>query len=393
MERNHELKSLLTSCDQEEAKSLLFRTGSNTEFDFGARIETITSQDQCRQVQIHYNKKGKIKDVLTIQGFDTSSEIQLLRSTLLENQVQKFAQRVIYTTNKLRGYFRIDNVLQVLPIPTGRDDNLFTIAGEPLHFEFSYMGSQDHFINSQRAERRCRELVRLLNVLLRDSVKLGPRYSTEEWFYDFESQVNKTAFIGFADTTMGNPSNSFLSTGELTQATCASPLEYYENMLVMSGDDMVFPSNLQLLLSTYSHLSGEEKKTYELAISWYSDAQGIEAVSSSACFNALTTAIECLLDDNVEKCNECSQPKYEISRKFNEFLLQYVPMGNDIDRAKKKFKDLYLTRSTLVHGSGKYAHDLFSNMGGFETSRDRAELRLMIQIVKVALINWLSSRI
>jgi hypothetical protein len=390
LHKNHPLKSLFNSCDLEEVKSLLFRTGSTTEFDLVNRVETITSSDQFRKIQIHYHKKGTVKDVLTHHGFDTASEMELLRSTLLENQQPKFSQRVAYATNKLRGCFGIENVFQISPILTGRDENLITLAGEPLKFEFSYTGSHDQFINIRRAEKRSYELLRVLNVLLRDSMWFGPRYSTEEWFYDYESQTNRTAFVGFVDSAVGSPSGSLFDCG-LPAAKCEPPNDYYENMHVALGDDMVFPSNLQSLLSTYSSLPGNEKNAYDMAISWYADARKIAPISSSACFNTLATAIECLLDDKVETCGECSQPKYGISRKFNEFLIQYVPMKNGIDRAKT-FKDLYSTRSTLVHGSGKYAHDLFGSMGGFETTRDRAELRLMIQVAKVALINWLISK-
>ena len=390
MNRNHFLKALLADCDLNEAKSLLFRFGSNAEYDIVNRIEEITSSDKSKKVKIYYNKKGAVKDVFTNQSFDTAKEIELIRSMLLEKQVPMFAQRVIYTTNKLRGYFRVDDVFQVRPIITGRDENLLTLAGEPLSFEFTYTGSGDHFINIQRAERRSRELVRILNVVLRDSIWLGPRYSTEEWFYDYESQINKTAFVGFVDSAVGNP-NSFASTGELPVAKSATPPGYYESMLVMSGEGMVFPTNLQSLLYCYSILLPGEKNAYDMAISWFSDAGKIWPISSSACFNALTTAIECLLDDSVQTCDECSQPKYGISKKFNEFLIKYVPLSNGVDNAKT-FKDLYSTRSALTHGSGKYSHDLFGRMDGFEASRDHAELRLMIQVVKVALINWLSSR-
>jgi len=392
LRKNTELQELLSRYDSEEVKQLLFPNGSNTEFNFLDKIETITGSDPIVQMQIHYNRNGKVKQVLVDNKFDVAKSLKEINETLIDHGVLNYTQKTAYSTSKLRGFYRLENYFQILPIKTTKDRYLLVDAGEPFRLECSFMGSPNLFINRKRAERQVHEWGRLLNILLRDSVHLGRRYSSEEWFYDYTTQKNETAFVGYIDNTLESLADSFSRLDGVSEAEISSEPDYYKRMLLTTGEEMVFPSNLSALVSAYIALDSDVRKSYQLALSWYADAQKIFSISSSACFNALATSIECMLDNDSENCGECSQPKYGIGKKFNKFLLDYVPVTDSTDPAKI-FKDLYSSRSSMVHGSSKYSHDLFSDYGGYKTARDKHELRLMINIVKIAMINWLSSKI
>jgi hypothetical protein len=392
MNRSSLLEHLQSQCNTGEFKWLIFENGSRGAFDYTKRTETITDISSEKTVKIIYNKKHKVSEIWVNDELNEAEIAIRVNRDLIENQKVMYGQRIAYSNNKVMNSYRLMDLFQLLPIETDREESVIILAGNPFSFEFTFLGSTNAHINIHRAENTARHWITLLNIWLRDSIKLGPRYMQQEWFFDTQTQKNSIASVGFFDITKPGLIETFSNPQPENVIPLFVSPDYYKDMLLMTFNELQVPAHLPSFVLAFNKLGVVEKEAYLLSASWFADAQRIFSISSSACLNSLVTAIECMLPKDSEICSSCNQDKFGVGRKFNEFLDCYAPMEKGID-STKRFREVYATRSKLAHGAHKYIHDLISGEFGYETSREDHELRTMIQVVKTALINWIGRRI
>jgi hypothetical protein len=128
--------------------------------------------------------------------------------------------------------------------------------------------------------------------------------------------------------------------------------------------------------------------SFERASIWFAQMQDLWPRASSSALVAAVTAIETLLAKDAERCNECGQLKYNINRKFKEFLRIHVPGVES--RFPEEFAAIYKTRSNVAHGKLMLMADLrpWQFFGDTLQQWQAKFQRNTYRIVATALRNW-----
>jgi hypothetical protein len=167
---------------------------------------------------------------------------------------------------------------------------------------------------------------------------------------------------------------------------------------------LTLPDTLEQSLDKAFALDEPTRKKFSMACSWYAQYQHIVIESHSSAFIALVTAIECLaqekekcdtcqqplLENDEDICPSCGQPRYRVTKHFQDFLKKYFPL---IDQFPKEKKTLYQVRSGLAHGMNLLQADLEPWKLLFDEKRE-AQNRLqrnLYFIVGIAIFHWLDT--
>jgi hypothetical protein len=146
-------------------------------------------------------------------------------------------------------------------------------------------------------------------------------------------------------------------------------LKYYVALPERTLIPLRLSDDLERSLDKAFALDKSTWRKFFMACSWYAQYQRIWEVSHSSAFIALVTAIECLaqekevcdickqsiLENDEDICPSCGQPRYRVTKHFQDFLKKYFP---GIDLFPKEKRTLYHVRSQLAHGSDLLQADL-----------------------------------
>ncbi len=222
------------------------------------------------------------------QAFDRTQWERI--SDEIENSVLKGPIRVgreySFSGRRVTGSWRgkVSGV-QILPSP-GDFPRVPTDSGDhPFILEFPLMISNLYPLTNHRRLRKHRDLTLLLNILLAGGAKSMGRpthcWAGTEWVQQWFSPT-LDPFITDA-----------LSAPAATQLKELEP-EEYDKMLGDDGMGLRVPSDLDQSICSYEALSDSHREKFDRAAFWFSTSSRMRAISISAAFAALVSAIESL---------------------------------------------------------------------------------------------------
>lgn len=122
-------------------------------------------------------------------------------------------------------------------------------------------------------------------------------------------------------------------------------LEDYDNALLIE-DRLQFPIYAKEAYEVFRRL--EQRLKDRFARSMFFFCQGEILRSAHMEFrSAYVSSIEALLEPYKEKCPECKQDRYSLTRRFADFMNAYAPYSAQVHQ---KYTDMYKQRSLAVHG-------------------------------------------
>lgn len=170
---------------------------------------------------------------------------------------------------------------------------------------------------------------------------------------------------------------------------------YDPNLDFDSNKHIVFPITIDRLFDSYYSLDTETRSFIDTASSYSVSAMELKnsrkTLSLLASFTSMETMVNLEFKDlKTEKCSECGQQKYGVSRKFREYLLKYI--GDSLNN-KRKFNNYYSLRSKIVHTGRQLKTELlFADVPEDEQHQELMTRIEILQIGKLAITNWLLTR-
>jgi hypothetical protein len=153
------------------------------------------------------------------------------------------------------------------------------------------------------------------------------------------------------------------------------------------------PENLEAQFDAYFDSDEHARHRFLRASFWFAHARAVHAMSQSASFTALASAIEALMpvlpqSDPCPKCGKSRGPGP--TKQFADFVERYAPSPETSASDRRK---LYALRSALSHG-GKLLHGdqtgwAYALTPGFLSQW--VNMEAMWETVRHALVNWLAS--
>lgn len=173
-----------------------------------------------------------------------------------------------------------------------------------------------------------------------------------------------------------------------------------------TNGNLKLPVKIEELVNTYFSLTGNPKKIVDRACNLMSNGIELFATKPSIALVSLISGVETIIGFEykkvrIEHCKECKTPKYQISKKFKDFLETYISQNPN---SVEKYGKIYSVRSKIIH-SGKLllSDDEFgfgikiSSDGSIELSetseaKEQKELLYNVrQLARLVLHNWLLS--
>ena len=346
-------------------------------------------------IEFEYGKRGNLLKVTaqpTVAEADLKTLRQVVRQKLIDNQVEKIGQSVAFSLPSVKGYFRYGDLFQVNPSLELPPDTY------PLQFPFvlqyRYTSCDDFAINGRRRLAALTRYTRYLNVIANGIIEPPPRYTEQLWVYadDVKSSVWKQA--GYIPSVTLGDLEAFTPFEDAQRIDIFEPGDYYGRMGFGLGEGLVLSNITSYLLDKINALNATDREKFDRSAVWFKTSYDVFSRSSSSSFNALATAIECLLPENKATCDSCGQPVYKITERFMDFLKTYAQPSPELQaEIEKLYKKYYPMRSSLTHGSALLDADLRPWAFVSEKSHEESMIqRALHSTVRIAIINWLSQR-
>lgn len=322
---------------------------------------------------------------------------------------------IIFTKTQLKSYFKYENEFQIYPV----DDKYLETKKHrhyPIFLEFK-LNEEDKIkpqFSIEEFEKQISETAtiqtkqdKIINLLNLFSTYTFFKYKTEgNWVLPVTTKMSKEEISEIDGSEF--LFNHFFHKGinldiiEFTEVSNQyKPIrvieysEYYQNEPNYDYDqkkEITLPNNIIMGLRAYYSLSTEEKRIIDSAIKY--SCLSMELMEDKTTLGILSafTSIETVMnfyykDYKPEQCKECGQPRYKISKRYLDFLLDFIGNG---DGFKKKFNNLYSLRSKIVHTGFSFSTELFWNE--LTEKEQNAELVTILEIVmlsKLSVINYL----
>lgn len=160
------------------------------------------------------------------------------------------------------------------------------------------------------------------------------------------------------------------------------------------GSDFSVPDLFSSVLDAYYSLDQENKDAFLKSATLFNSAIRIKPISPSISFACFVSSIESLVDYihrgvKIEKCKECSAPRYSVTRKFTDFLTKY---SSDSGELIKFYKKSYGQRSKILHAGALFLGEHVP-AGWAESDWEAYHMNSGIErICRIAFTNWILER-
>jgi hypothetical protein len=156
-------------------------------------------------------------------------------------------------------------------------------------------------------------------------------------------------------------------------------------------DRIVFPHCASEALSSYARLDTKTQIKIDAITQLIDNGLALIGRMKSLSFLSFVSAIEALQKmvptEKETRCESCGQIKYEVKKRFVDFLSHYV---SDSEEDKKLYGKIYNMRSEIAHKGGILLGDAHQNWKKQEAQDKEFKLhRIAAQITRVSLTNWL----
>jgi len=245
-----------------------------------------------------------------------------------------------------------------------------------------------------------KEALNLLQVISNNVFRIPD--SGHDWFLD---QTTKKVIFGqkWHPSFVTDNWGSFWE-GREGEIQLVDPKIHFGRLGIGQEDTAItLPSNVGTLLDTYFSLASDKKVTFEQACNLFRSAQGIWPTSKSLALAAYVFAIDalCHADDpkparctacgnlqSDQTCTVCGSPKFGITRRFRDFVSQFVD-----DSEEQQFADrLFAVRSDIAHRGELLRIDEYGtefNIGGKDEQHNYSYG--VGRITRKVLVGWLSN--
>jgi hypothetical protein len=344
-------------------------------------------------LKVTYSKnktnKDKISDILPMQalrGDDVERLAALVDAELIQERPQEIGRRVLFAAKPVRGFFRYDTKLQILPVPEGapRSDRFFTTQ-HPFLFEFCFRSSDVIYLKIDRRTSAELHWTRILNGLSSIPISRPAHVSGSVWVWEGPGTTSHLANIGYSCVLP--TSNEFSQTDNIPTIPRVPRGAYYAREAMGPNDPFDLSDDFEASLARYDALDEEQRERFARASYWFQHAQEVWTMSNSAAIIAFVSAIEALgpKQDSLPRCEKCNQIT-GATKTFHNLVETLVP-GADVQKA-----EFYQARSKLAHGGGLLANEINGPWGGGADqrgSREDYQLRHLARVVRIALYNGL----
>lgn len=318
-----------------------------------------------------------------------------------------FRQAVVLTRLPVKGLYRYRDIFQVLP---PRDD--FTkpnamVGHYPLIFQWKYQAPQvvekepgqpemPHWVHENDASgAKAREIFLVLGVFLNS--RLFEYQGKKSWFLplDESHRGSMEPLWGQELYTVRDFSNSI---DDLSDVDGIEEIEKVESNTYFNRYaetlDAVFdlPKDLDCLLDAYFELDANRRERFLSACALFEKGAELWGSQPSLSFIAFVSSLETLInlehkDEEVEKCGECGQDRYRVTKKFRDFFAKY---GSDSPEFKKYSMEIYNYRSKVVHTGELFVGEVIpEKFGSHDRIFDDDFRRSVTRTVRMCIANWL----
>lgn len=160
------------------------------------------------------------------------------------------------------------------------------------------------------------------------------------------------------------------------------------------GSEFSVPDLFSYVLDVYYNLDPENKNAILKSLTLFNNAIKIKPISPSISFACFVSSIESLIDHihkgvKIEKCKECSTPRYAVTKKFTEFLAKY---SSDSDELIRFYKKSYGQRSKILHAGALFLGEHIPAAWA-ESDWESYHMNSGIErICRIAFTNWMLER-
>jgi len=328
----------------------------------------------------------------------------------------EFHKTIIFTKTPLKGYFRYKDLFQVYPADLINMPKSNLQEHHPAILE--YTTTEDDKIEPSLSF----ELLKNLNI------HIATTLAKEDQILNLLSLFANNLFFRYKDLTgswgmpilkddPGEEANKWSSKWimkffqwpelagqlEITEFTnlnlpevpSVRHFEYYlndPNFDFHTNKEITFPKTIYWGLHSYYSLDKDTRKVVDSAISHSVSAMELrqhkKTLSIIASFLSIETMVNFEYKDlKYEKCNECGQLKYKVSKKFRDYLYKYI--GKSV-KNKKKFNAFYSLRSKRIHtGEHIKTEQLWTDLPEDEKTKELLTHIEILQLGKMSIIHWL----
>jgi hypothetical protein len=295
---------------------------------------------------------------------------------------ESIEQAVLFSTLPLSGYYRFRDRFQLLIPDNDWQKPPYLQSHHPILVEYQATPNSSEYIF---------EIADLLSTLTNFPFFFYD--SRQFWFIPFVEGEFENKVIwgqhGYKVPEM-KKSNSEFTKPEGNAILKVETNGYYNNYAGRLGTVPIsFPVILDNLLDKYHTLEKEARTAYRKASKMFQSGLSLKDTRNlSLAFAALVSSIETLvyfeyMNDDVEKCPECGQERYRVSKKFKDFMAKY---GSATPQFKKYADEAYSIRSQILHRGHFLLSDVDPNATYLD---DSVKLEHLIRAVRICLVNWL----
>jgi hypothetical protein len=352
--------------------------------------------DPEKAITVDFTNKGDVRSIVVGPKFnqdDLDSIRKKIKLALLENQEERVHKAVLFCRRPLRGYYEGPDFL-LLPVPKDWPTPGVQSADHPVVLEFHYDSSRDPAVDFRRKSERVHRTCLHLNVLLAPRIHVPGGHShfwgvitspeghlTSRWI---QNQYWPPSFENYDQAT---------DLSNMQRARTIAPDNYYNQEVGITSEELVLPADLNDSLRRINELPRDLYDKFYRAITWVSISQQIWSDSPSSAYVALANAVEVLLDQETETCSSCGNKKFQLSKKFEQFLVAHRSDKAGNNEELRAFKQFYGLRSKILHGGALLKRDLEPwDFGGLEGNSDSWKHDELYLLVKSALHHWLSHK-
>jgi hypothetical protein len=388
----------LDRIDQSELEQLLLSHFGGSMGVSPEEIQYARQGSAQAELTLRYSRDGEIAGVEagpTLTSEDIAEIASKIERFLLTSTAPHVGQVVLFASLPTLGWFRYEDVFQLIPVPADAPRPNFAMADHPLLLQYRISGSEDAQISTLRRTRVGRELELLCAALttnIRGAIGNTARHHWSIVKADdpslFKSEYCQEGYTWPGANGIVQQGYTALEGIEPIPRTGAAT--YYPRIGVSAGTPLDLPDVFESLLDRYFASPRVDKDRFLRAAYWFQYAQRVANISRSGAYMSLVSSVEALMREAQPSpnCAACNRPTgIGPTKRFIDFVETYAPgSGSAKDR-----RQLYSLRSALAHGgtvliADRHAWGSMSSTWLSEMNDQRA----MWQLVRVVLVNWLA---
>ncbi len=227
-----------------------------------------------------------------------------------------------FTYPPVNGAIRVGDIFQILPVPeTAPQIEPKSLFGDhPAILQFTYDKSPHVHINRQRTERRKREILLLLNIVIEGGVSFISNISHNSWVWytrgsdDLSNYTFEYSQTGYSPKEQWTRRDilGFFDISAIQKINTIDYKTYYGSYKTFS-EPFSIPDSLERSVHCFSNLTQADASLFLKSSHWLSTCSNVFHHSHSLAYMSLVFAIEGLVPSpkKIGTCPECKKDQYD----------------------------------------------------------------------------------